>query len=89
MKKMSPKVIEAKVLSDYKLLLKFDTQEQKIFDVEPYLQYEGFKPLINSDEFKNIYIDFGTVCWKCGSDLSRDTLYLKSYAYNADKSIEM
>ncbi|OAA86959.1 hypothetical protein WY13_02354 [Clostridium ljungdahlii] len=32
-------------------------------------------------------IEFGTVCWECGADLSRDTLYIKSYEY--DKAIEM
>ncbi|OAA92743.1 MULTISPECIES: DUF2442 domain-containing protein [Clostridium] len=87
MNKMSPKVIEVNVLKDYKLLLKFETNEQKTFDVKPYLQYEVFKPINNLDEFKNVYIEFGTVCWKCGADLSRDTLYIKSYEY--DKAIEM
>jgi hypothetical protein len=77
MDKMSPKVIEVKALSDYRLLLKFDNDEQKIFDVEPYLRYEVFKPLKNYNEFKKIHIDFGTVCWECGADLSRDTLYIE------------
>ena len=82
MNKISPRIIEANVLSDYKLLLKFDSKEQRIFDVTPYLMYEVFKPLQDYNEFNNIYIDFGTVCWKCGADLSRDTLYLKSYEYS-------
>ena len=81
MNKMSPRIIEVNILSDYKLLLKFDSNEQRIFDVEPYLEYEVFSPLKDENEFKNFYIDFGTVCWKCGADLSRDTLYLKSYQY--------
>jgi hypothetical protein len=80
--KISPRIIEVNVLSDYKLLLKFDSKEQRIFDVTPYLEYEVFNPLKDNNEFNNIYIDFGTVCWKCGADLSRDTLYLKSYEYN-------
>lgn len=84
---MSPKVIEVNVLKDYKLLLKFDTNEQKIFDVRPYLEYEVFKPISEFDQFKNVYIDFGTVCWKCGADLSRDTLYTKGYKY--EMQVEM
>lgn len=82
MNKMSPRVIEVNVLDDYKLLLKFESKEQKIFDVKPYLEYEVFNPIKDYNEFNNIYIDFGTVCWKCGADLSRDTLYLKSYECN-------
>lgn len=81
MNKMSPKVIEVKALDDFKLLLKFETNEQKIFDVYPYLKYEVFKPLNQLDEFKDVYIDFGTVCWRCGANLSRDTLYLKSNCF--------
>lgn len=87
MNKMSPRIIEVNVLSDYKLLLKFETKEQKIFDVTPYLKYEVFSPLKDYKEFSNVYIDFGTVCWKCGADLSKDTLHLKSYEYN--ETIEM
>lgn len=78
---MSPKIIEVNILSDYKLLLKFDSKEQRVFDVELYLKYEVFSPLKDKNEFRNYYIDFGTVCWKCGADLSRDTLYLKSRQY--------
>ena len=81
MNKMSPKIIEVNILSDYKLLLKFDSKEQRVFDVELYLKYEVFSPLKDKNEFRNYYIDFGTVCWKCGADLSRDTLYLKSRQY--------
>ncbi|WP_138990653.1 DUF2442 domain-containing protein [Clostridium arbusti] len=35
---MSPKVTEVSILKDYKLLLKFETNEEKIFDVKPYLE---------------------------------------------------
>jgi len=85
--KLSPKIIELNVLQDFKLLLKFENDEQKIFDVKPYLQYDVFKPINNYEEFKNVYIDYGTVCWKCGADLSRDTMYIKGYS--CDTAIEM
>lgn len=79
---MSPKVKEVKALDDYKLFVVFANDEKKIFDVKPYLEYEVFKPMVNIDEFRNVFIDFGTVCWKCGADLSRDTLYIKGIEYN-------
>ena len=77
MQKMSPKVKEVKTMEKYKLLITFDNSEQKIFSLEPYLEYDVFNTLKNKVEFEKIYIDFGTVCWECGADLSRDTLYLK------------
>lgn len=88
MQKMSPKVKEIRILEKYKLLITFDNLEQKIFDIEPYLEYEVFKNLKNEDEFKKFYIDFGTICWECGADLSRDTLYLKGEPV-LDKNIQM
>lgn len=88
MQKMSPKVKEIKILEKYKLLITFDNLEQKIFDIEPYLEYEIFKNLKNEDEFEKFYIDFGTICWECGADLSRDTLYLKG-EHVLDKNIQM
>lgn len=83
MNKISPKIIEVKVLHDYKLLMKFETNEQKIFDVAPYLQYEVFNSLKKPEEFNKVYIDFGTVCWECGADLSRDTFYANGVDYVA------
>lgn len=82
--KMSPKAKKVKTLNDYKIFIMFENGEKKIFDLKPYLEYEVFKPLKNIDEFNKIFIDFGTVCWKCGADLSRDTLYIKGTEYNED-----
>lgn len=78
---MSPKVVEVKVLNDYKLLLKFSDGAIKLFDVKPYLGYEVFRPMVDYNEFKKVYLDLDTVCWECGADLSRDTLYIKGIPY--------
>lgn len=80
--KMTPRVKEVKTLSDYKIFIAFEDGEKKVFDLKPYLEYEVFKPLKNTDEFNKVFIDFGTVCWECGADLSRDTLYIKGTEYN-------
>lgn len=82
MNKISPRVIEVTTLDNYKILLKFDNMEQKIFDVSPYLKYEIFMPLKDLNEFNKTFIDFGTVCWECGADFSRDTLYIRSVCEN-------
>lgn len=80
--KMTPRVEKVKTLSEYRILVTFENGEKKLFDLKPYLEYEVFKPIKNVDEFNKIFIDFGTVCWKCGADLSRDTLYIKGVDYN-------
>ena len=80
--KMTPRVEKVKTLSEYRILVTFENGEKKLFDLKPYLGYEVFKPIKNVDEFNKIFIDFGTVCWKCGADLSRDTLYIKGVDYN-------
>lgn len=35
------------------------------------------KPLEDSPYLKNFFIDFGTLCWKNGLELSVESLYLK------------
>lgn len=80
--KMTPRVKEVKALIDYKIFIAFENGEKKIFDLNSYLEYEVFKPLKNKDEFNKAFIDFETVCWKCGADLSRDTLYIKETVYD-------
>ncbi len=41
----SPNVKEAKALDDHKLLIKFTNDEEKVFDLKPYLRYPVFQPL--------------------------------------------
>jgi len=77
MNEMSPKIIKAEAHEDYTVTTTFENGEVKTFDMKPYLMYELFQPLKYIDEFKKFYIDFGTVCWECGAELSRDTFYIK------------
>ena len=36
-------IIDVKALEDYKLLLKFENDEEKIFDMKPYLDIGKFR----------------------------------------------
>lgn len=56
--------------------------EKKVLNLKPYFEYEVFKPLKIADEFNKVFIDFGTVWWENGADLSRDTLYIKGNEYD-------
>jgi hypothetical protein len=78
----SPNIKEAKTLDDYKLLIRFVNDEEKVFDMKPYLHYPVFKPLNDLKEFNNFLIDDGTIEWRCGADLSQDTFYIESKPIN-------
>ena len=73
----NPDVKSAIAHNNYLLTVTFETGEIKKIDMMPYLKYEVFGPLKNIEEFKKIFIDFGTVCWECGAELSNDTFYIK------------
>jgi hypothetical protein len=77
MNKMSPKIINAVMHENHTLTITFENNEVKMFDIVPYLRYEIFEPLKNIEEFKKFHLDFGTVCWECGAELSRDTFYIQ------------
>ena len=44
------------------------------FDVRPYLGYEAFKDLRDSNEFLKVFNGGYFVEWECGADLSTDTI---------------
>ena len=45
-----------------------------VFDVRPYLKSEAFKPLKNWREFSQIRNAGYFIEWRCGADLSADTI---------------
>ena len=50
-------------LEDYKLWLRFNTGETKIFDFAPLLNDPGFAPLQDQELFREVYIDYGVTVW--------------------------
>ena len=73
---MSPDIIKAEVLKEYKLIITFSNKEIKIFDMSSYFRYPIFKALEEKEEFKRFSIVDGTIEWKCGAELSNDTFYI-------------
>jgi len=45
-----------------------------IFDMNPYLQYETFAELQQAEAFKQVTNGGYFIEWKCGADLSADTI---------------
>lgn len=79
---MNPRLAEAKTLPDYKLRLLFTNNEQKIFDVKPYLSKGIFKDLQSLEVFRTATVVDGTVQWANNADFCPDTLYLDSCMAN-------
>ena len=70
-----PTATEVKPLPDHRLQILFDSGEQKIFDVTPYLRGSFMGKLADEDYFAQVTTDGYTVVWPNGQDLCPDELY--------------
>ena len=73
-------VVDVRAFEDYKLLLKFENGEEKIFDMKPYLDMGKFKELKDKKLFKTVKVSFDTIEWDNGLDFDPEVLYEKSLA---------
>lgn len=71
-------VTEVRPKENFKLELKFNTGELRLFDATPYLEKGVFKRLKNEQLFKQAYVAYDTVCWPGNLDIAPETLYDKS-----------
>ncbi len=69
------KVIDVKALEDFKLMLTFSTNEQKIFDVNPYIFGDWFGKLKDESYFRTVRPSGRTVVWEGGQDIAPHELY--------------
>ena len=75
---MYPGVKEVKPLAEYKLLLRFENDEEKIFDMNPFLNKGIFKDLKDVEIFNKVHVSFDTIEWVNGADLCPELLYRDS-----------
>ncbi|MGL6226184.1 MAG: DUF2442 domain-containing protein [Thermoguttaceae bacterium] len=76
---ISPEVVAVFPNRDFTLSLTFENGEQKLFDMNPYLEISPrFRELADWDYFSQVRCDIGTIVWPHGHDLCPDTLYLDS-----------
>jgi hypothetical protein len=67
-----------KPLEEYKLLLTFKNNEERIFDMSEYLDKGIFTELKNKKMFRTAHVSFDTVEWANGADLDPEILYNES-----------
>ena len=75
---MYPGVKSVKPLSGYKLLLTFENNEKRTFDMNPFLDKGIFKQLRDTKVFNTVRISFDTIEWTNGADLCPELLYKES-----------
>lgn len=77
---MNPRVIKVTANEDFTLLLEFDSDETRRFDMSAYLERGVFKKLKDVGRFKAAYVAYGTVVWPEGLDIAPETLYVDGTA---------
>ncbi len=57
------------------LLLLFENQEKRLFDMTPYLDKKPFSKLKRSPLFMKATVEYGTVVWPGNIDIAPETLW--------------
>ena len=73
MAKMKP--VSVTPLADHVLLVVFNNDERRLFDVKPYITGSWFGKLSDEGFFKTVHIAGGTVEWADGQDIAPHELY--------------
>ncbi len=71
-------VENVKPLKNHKLLLKFENEEQRIFDMTPFLETGKYKELKDAALFNSVRICFDSIRWANELDFDPEFLYQKS-----------
>ena len=68
------KIVDVSTQANFILRILAEDGRSGTFDVEPYLKYEAFAELKESDQFSRISNGGYFIEWDCGADLSADTI---------------
>jgi hypothetical protein len=74
---LQPKILNVEALSDYRLKLKYETGEVKVFDVTPYISGSWYGELQNQSYFNAVRLlkNRDGIEWPNGQDLAPHELY--------------
>lgn len=71
-------IVNVKPLEKYRLLLQFENDEQRVFDVTPFLEQGKYTELKNMDLFNSVRVCFDSIQWNNELDFDPEFLYQKS-----------
>ena len=72
---MAPDVVAVTVKDNFLLHVRFETGEERLFDVAPLLQRKCYSALRNKALFATATPLYGVVTWADGTDIDPDWLY--------------
>ena len=75
---LRPKAVKVTPLANYCLLILFSNDEQRIFDVKPYLDFKPYQELKVASIFKTVRPAGLSIEWIHGQDICPDELYYNS-----------
>lgn len=73
-----PNPVEVKVLESYKIWLKFENGEERIFDMEKYIHQKFYQKLKDREYFEKVKVAGNTIEWENGEDVAPENLYYDS-----------
>jgi len=75
----SPKIKSARTIDDHTLLVEFDNNQKKKYDIRQLIKKEMFSPLKNAALFKAVQVDVGgyAVIWNSDIDISEHELWTR------------
>jgi hypothetical protein len=73
-----PKILSVTVIDNHTLLVHFDNDERRKYDVTPLLNKAMFAPLKNSALFKSVQVETGgyAIAWNNEIDISEHELWI-------------
>ncbi len=78
----TPKVLEVKALQSYYIYIKFETNEEKVYNMKEYIEeIEFYNKLKERKYFENVHPRGHSVEWANGEDVSPENLYYNSIPF--------
>ena len=80
---ITPKIIEAKILEGYNIYLRYETGEEKVYNMEKLiLENKFYKNLKDKEKFIKMKLVDITIEWEDGEDIAPEILYHDSIGFN-------
>jgi hypothetical protein len=77
-KPLLPRAVSVEPLPNFILKIKFNNDEEKLFDVKKIYNLPCYKPLQNKEFFNTVRIEYGSITWGNDIDYCPDCLYEES-----------